>query len=92
MGNKDISCNTWSDKAFKGIVVNQNWNYVCSHNLNLSIDSMLIKLLCGFVNFEEMKKEIYKMIFKKKIMESFKSNASKIKNPRFFQQISRCNI
>ena len=57
MGNKDISCNTWSDKAFKGIVVNQNWNYVCSHNLNLSIDSMLIKLLCGFVNFEEMKKE-----------------------------------
>ena len=31
-------------------------------NLNLSIDSTLIKLLCRFVNFEEMKKEIYKMI------------------------------
>jgi len=31
--------------------------------LNLSIDSILIKLLCGFVNFEEMKKEIYKMNF-----------------------------
>ena len=30
--------------------------------LNLSIDSILIKLLCWFVNFEEMKKEIYKMI------------------------------
>ena len=33
--------------------------------LNLSIDSTLIKLLCRFVNFEEMKKEIYKMIKKK---------------------------
>jgi len=26
--------------------------------INLSIDSTLIKLLCRFVNFEEMKKEI----------------------------------
>jgi len=32
---------------------------------NLSIDSILIKLLCRFVNFEEMIKEIYKMILKK---------------------------
>ena len=32
--------------------------------LNLSIDFILIKLLCRFANFEEMKKEIYKMIFK----------------------------
>jgi len=32
--------------------------------LNLSIDSILIKLLCRFVNFEEMKKE-NKMILKK---------------------------
>ena len=31
----------------------------------LTIDSILIKLLCRLVNFEEMKKEIYKMIFKK---------------------------
>ena len=38
---------------------------LCLHavTLNLSIDSILIKLLC--VNFEEMKKEIYKMILKK---------------------------
>ena len=30
--------------------------------LYLSIDSLLIKLLCRFVNFEEIIKEIYKMI------------------------------
>ena len=35
--------------------------------LKLSIDSILNKLLCWFVNFEEMKKEIYKMILKKDI-------------------------
>ena len=29
--------------------------------LNLSIDSTLIKLLCMFVNFEEIKKEIYNL-------------------------------
>ena len=34
--------------------------------LNLSIDSILIKLLCRFVNFVGMKKEIYKMIFNKR--------------------------
>ena len=33
--------------------------------LYLSIDSLLIKLLCRFVNFEEIIKEIYKMILKK---------------------------
>ena len=41
------------------------------------------KTLCRFVNFEEMKKEIYKMILKK-VMKIFKSTASKIKNPSFF--------
>jgi len=30
-GKQGYSCNTWSDKALKGIVVNQNWNYVYSH-------------------------------------------------------------
>jgi len=62
MGKMDIQCNTWSDKALKDIVVNQNWN-ISAVTLNLSIDSTLIKLLCRFVNFEEMKKEIHKMIF-----------------------------
>ena len=53
-------------------------------SLNLSIDSILIKLLCRFVNFKEMKKkEIYKMTLKK-IMKTFKSTASKIKTLRFF--------
>ena len=33
--------------------------------LNLSIDSVLIKLLCRFLNFIEMKREIYKINFKK---------------------------
>ena len=40
--------------------------------LNLSIDSILIKLLCRLVNFEEMKKEIYKMIFKKRWWKALK--------------------
>ena len=34
--------------------------------VNLSINSILINLLCRCVNFEEMKKEIYRMIFQKK--------------------------
>ena len=51
--------------------------------LNLSIDSILIKLLCRFVNFVEMKKKFTKW-FLKKIMRSFKSTASKIKTEFFF--------
>ena len=50
--------------------------------LNLLIDSLLIKLLCRFVNFEVIKKNLQNEL--KKIMQSFKSSASKIKNPRFF--------
>ena len=51
--------------------------------LYLSNDSILIKLRCRLVNFEKMKKEIYKMIFKKRWW-SFKNTASKIKNPWIF--------
>jgi len=46
MGNMDIQCNSWTDKILT--------------KLNLSIDFILIKLLCRFVNFEEMKKKYKK--------------------------------
>ena len=55
--------------------------------LNLLIDSILIKLLCRFVNFGKMKKRNTKW-FLRKIMKRFKRIASKIMNSRFFQQIS----
>ena len=60
--------------------------------LNLSIDSILIKLLCRLVNFEEMKIEIYKMIFFKR-----KWNALKILPPKsrilgFFFKTNLFNI
>ena len=48
--------------------------------LNLSIKYTLIELLCTFVNLEEIRKEIYKMILKKE---------SRI---FFFQQNSSCYI
>ena len=48
--------------------------------LNLSINYTLIELLCTFVNLEEIRKEIYKMILKKE---------SRI---FFFQQNSSCYI
>ena len=49
--------------------------------LNLSIVSILSKLLCRFVNFEEMKKRNILNDFKRKITKSFKRTAFKTKNP-----------
>ena len=35
MENMNIYCNTWSDKAYKGIVVNQNIIYLFSKSFSL---------------------------------------------------------
>ena len=73
------------DKALKGIVGNQNWNYVMSAVTLINIESIeRFKLLCRFVNLKEMKNKFTKGFKKRKIMKRFKSSASKMKNPRFF--------
>ena len=55
--------------------------------LNLSIDSILIKLLCRLVNFEDMKKKIYKMIFKKRWWKGLKILPPKSRILGFFSII-----
>ena len=56
-------------QSFEGYGCDSELKLCLSVTLIISIDSTLIILLCKFVNFGEMKKEIYKMIFLKQIMK-----------------------
>lgn len=56
--------------------------------LNLSINYTLIELLCTFVNLEEIRKEIYKMILKKD-NEKRKVVPPKSRIRSFFNKFSR---
>ena len=65
MVNMDTVCNTDQTTLWRVLL----WiriEIISAVTWNLSIDSILIKLLCWLVNFEEMKKRFLQNDFKKR--------------------------